>query len=398
MTVLLLARAFGIGSRFLLTICAAAYLSDAEIAFYNFMLVAMQIATYAIGLELYQVVHRKYLWHTEDKDLTRAHMYYYIVLIFPIVVISVSLGAGFGASGLALAVIAAYSYSIFIEAYRYSGVLRSPRLGEVGYALRGLLAIVPIVYVVASENPLAISIILYCMVVDVLLGVIILASVGCKNFSFEITKKNITFLNLTLISIFRSDFRIILLLCLTAVSMRILAGYDKLLPYLTSAIQLSASYYFSSIVAMSIVGALESVFNNKYSPLVLSASITESAYFKILLKLFGVYLLIIFAIAYLFDSIVQFERFDFNLFALATFSAVCLSLGNGLHIIVYSRGHDKMNFLAVSIAMLFAAIFVASGLNYVSVDSNSVDLKVGLIFLSSCVALFLTRCVLAKWA
>lgn len=384
-TILILytARITGIISRSLLSIVAGATLVPHELEKYNYILALIQIFAYIISIEFYQVVHRSYLTDAVKKIKIHAHIFLYAINLLIIILLTIAYSFKVIQEEVFIAVVAAYAYNIFIELYRYSGVLKKPVVGEIGYAARGLLSLLPILYLLNQNQTPSIQIILYCIIIDLAIG-LMLGVVLYKSFTIDVIKLNYLkiivrkFINLILCNI-----NALLLMASTAILSRLLLNFDKIVGYISTSIELSTSYYFSSVLAISYFGMVESVANNKYAPMLLSKEISSENFLRKQFNLILLFGCVAILISFFLDYTLLIDRFQSNIFLFFLLASALNMISNAASIIIYARKKDEFNFASIFITLIFCGLVLGYFLFYNSWSVGKLDLKMCIAYTSA---------------
>lgn len=389
--VLYSARIIGIASRSLLSIAAGAILLPSELEKYNYIYALYQVLAYVISFEFYQVVHRSYLKDCAKKLKIHAHMFLYAINLVLIFIVAFCKLFGVVNEEFFCAVIAAFSYNIFIELYRYSGVLKKPTAGEIGYAVRGVLCLIPVLYLVHNNQASATEIILFCIVIDGAIG-LALGVVFHETFCISVTNKRY------LIAVARKfkalisqNLNTLMLMASTAVLSRFLLNFDKILGYMSETAGLSAKYYFSSMLALSYFGMVESVANNKYAPLLLSREISSGGFFRKQFNLILIFFPIAIIASQLADSILSIERFQSDIFLFFLLASALNMISNAASVVIYSRKKDAFNFFSVLITFALCGVCLGYLILYGSWGGEMLDLKMCIAYIAAMLLLLLIR-------
>jgi hypothetical protein len=302
-------------------------------------------------------------------------------------IIAITHSCGLIGEEIFIAVIAAYAYNIFIEMYRYSGVFKNPKVGEIGYAARGVLSLVPVLYLLNQDQTLSIEIVLYCMIIDVVIGLMLGAALY-RSFSFEIV--NIKYLKIIFIKfkeLIVKNKNALLLMASTAIMTRLLLNFDKMVGYISESIKLSPNYYFSSVLAISYFGMVESVANNKYAPMLLSGEISSGKFLK---KQFNLIVLFSFiAICITLTSLI--DRFQYDIFLLILSASALNMMSNAVSIVLYAKKKDILNFASIFITLIFCGLIVNHFIINNPRNNAKVDLEMCIAYISMIILLLLAR-------
>ena len=329
-------RLISVVGRFGLVAGAYYVLHPEEFKAFSFIIASQQVALYLMGLDIYQITHRQYRATLDGVYIQ--HHFTFLLIMSSAVTFCMLMSIAFDIDRILIAILASsLGMCLFLESYRYSGLLERPVSGEVVLACKSVLSLMTLWAIKLELINSAIELIIILSLVDASCFVILIYSLF-REFSLPTRKLR------TALIYFSTEISVFLKILLSTVSLRIYQNIDKLLSYIYFA-SVTADYYFTSMLAFAGYNIIESVYNNHRITKILDANSSKNK--KLIVEFCSILVattLCLYVILFLGSKLLPefFVKLSVNTMIILSLAASINSLSNLFHQFIYARRHDGM--------------------------------------------------------